>query len=449
MKTAAEQHLRQYAGRCLIDGTPTDLILNIPPGLISKLPQELRDTFDFFMIDYAKNKSINGSRILRELANGGAEELKNLFAELAHGPEAIPPMAAIEQRIKEGIARFTEANPKDSLVSATDFLAEAIVEAPMTVPPFFPDPGRLVVTAFSGVGKTNLILNMGGAISGGRDFLGWQAKKKTVLFIDGENPRAEIQRRARSIFKTLGADSRNIHFAFPQKRIDLLKDKGLKDLERMITATGAGVAILDSFLNFFPVRNENDSSEVRPALDRITALTRSLRCSVVIVDHTMKPLRESRGSGTTGPPTPRGSGAKVDWSDATIALEEKKAEGRILRTLYFTKVRTCAPIPPAILELDGRLVFSRVGEDSLVPIARIVEIVKESPGITSGRLVKEIRERLNVSERSVYRALDRAVSMDGAPISRKVLGSGNHGGRGFRTEYFPASPTLPGIGENA
>ena len=444
MRTTAEQHLRQYAGRCLIDGNPSDLILKIPPPLISKLPKGLQDAFDFFMVDYLKHQSIDGCRILKELANGGADGLATLFAELV-GHEDVPPMDAIEKRIKEGVARFTEANPKDPLVSATDFLAEAIIEAPMTVPPFFPDPGRLVVTAFSGVGKTNLILNMGGAISGGREFLGWQAKKKTVLFIDGENPRAEIQRRARSIFKSLGADSKNVHFAFPQKRIDLLKDKGLKELERMITATGAGVAILDSFLNFFPVRNENDSSEVRPALDRITALTRSLKCSVVIVDHTMKPVREFRGGGSSGPPTPRGSGAKVDWSDATVALEEKKAEGRILRTLYFTKVRTCAPIPPAVLELDGRLVFSRVGEDSLVPIARIVEIVKETPGITSGRLVKEIRERLNVSERSVYRALDRAVSIDGAPIRREVHGSRNHG---VRTEYFPASPTLPGMVKN-
>jgi hypothetical protein len=444
MMTSAEQHFRHYASRCLIDGNPSDLILNIPAPLLSKLPQDLRDTFDFFAVDFQKNQSINGGRILRELANGGGEGLKALFVELAHGPEDIPSMAAIEKRIKEGIARYTEANPKDPLVSATDFLSEAIVEAPMTVPPFFPDPGRLYVIAFSGVGKTNLSLNMGGAISAGGDFLGWQAKKKTVLFIDGENPRAEIQKRARSIFKVLGADSRNVHFAFPQKRIDLIKDKGLKELERMITATGAGVVFLDSFLNFFPVRNENDSSEVRPALDRITVLTRTLKCSVVIVDHTMKPIRDYRGGGSSGPPTPRGSGAKVDWSDATIALEEKKAEGRILRTLYFTKVRTCAPIAPAVLELDGRLVFSRVGEDSLVPVARIVEIVKASPGITSGQLVKEIRERLQVSERSVYRALDRVVAMDGSPISRKV-----HGARGSRTEYFLASPTLPGMGENA
>ena len=318
MTTAAERHLRQYAGRCLLDGTPSDLILNIPPALISKLPQGLQDTFDYFTVDYAKNQSISGSRILKELANGGAEGLATLFAELV-GVENIPLMPDIEKRIKEGIARYTEANPKDPLVSATDFLSEAIAEAPMTVPPFFPDPGRLYVIAFSGVGKTNLSLNMGGAISAGGDFLGWRAKKKTVLFIDGENPRAEIQKRARSIFKVLGADSRNVHFAFPQKRIDLIKDKGLKELERMITATGAGVVFLDSFLNFFPVRNENDSSEVRPALDRITTLTRTLKCSVVIVDHTMKPIRDYRGGGSSGPPTPRGSGAKVDWSDATIA----------------------------------------------------------------------------------------------------------------------------------
>jgi hypothetical protein len=154
---------------------------------------------------------------------------------------------------------------------------------------------------------------------------------------------------------------------------------------------------------------------------------------VVVIDHTTKPIREARGKGAIGPPTPRGTGAKVDWSDATIALEERKAEGRILRTLFFTKVRTCAPIPPSVLELDGRLVFTRIGEDALVPVERVVEVVRGYQKITSGKLLKEVHERTNGSERSIYRAVDRAVK-DGH-IAREEHGN--------RVNYSIPAPILP------
>jgi len=430
---SAARHFELYGGRLLLDGNPSDLVAKIPMSLLAKLPGKLRDAFDLFMIDFVKNGSIDGSRILRELCNGSSDVMTAFFAELI-AAENIPDMPSIEKRIREGIVRHSKAFVEAPIVSAKDFLAEVITEAPMIIPPFFPHPGRLYLSAFSGTGKTNFALNMGAAISIGGDFLGWTPRKKTVLFLDGENPRSEIQKRARAIFRAMAADPGNIHFVFPEKPINLLQGRGLEELERMIVSSGAGVVFLDSFLNFFPVRNENDSSEVRPALDRLTLLSRTLRCSVAIIDHTMKPPRDTRFS---GPPTPRGTGAKIDWSDVVIGLEEKKAEGRFLRTLYFTKTRTCPPISPVVIELDGALTFSRADENALVPTALIVEIVRESPGISPTGLIKAIRGRIEISERSVYRALDRIVGAEGSPITRKVRMKGG------RAEYFPTIPGLP------
>jgi len=434
--TAAELEIRRLLGRLLLEHEPylPELLKKIPAGLLSKLPATVRDAVDLFTLDFMENGSIDRDRIINA-ANGDAGKLYDLFAELIDEKD-LPDSGAIRKRIEAGINRFLEANPKPP-ISAKDFLSKAITETPMVIPPFLSHPGRLYLYAFSGTGKTNLALNMGAAISSGGDFLGWTTKKKTVLFVDGENPEIEIQKRARVIFRGMSADSGNIHFSFPEKRIDLLKDQGLKRLERMIVSTGASIVFLDSFLNFFPVRNENDSSEVRPALDRITSLTRSLQCSVVIIDHTMKPPRDARN---LGPPTPRGTGAKIDWSDCAIALEEKKAEGRVLRTLYFTKTRTCAPIPPCIIELDGSLIFSRADGDSIIPLATVVEIVRGIPGITAGRLVTAIREKVDVSSRTAYRTLDRITSMEKPPIMRIV--------RGRQTEYFLSAPLLPGVQEN-
>lgn len=125
MMGAAEQSFRQYAGRILLDGNPSDLITKIPSPLVSKLPQELQDAFDFFAVDYLKNQAIDGDRILKELANGSAEGLAKLFAELV-ALDNIPSMMAIEQRVKEGITRFTEANPAPAdLVFPADVMTGA------------------------------------------------------------------------------------------------------------------------------------------------------------------------------------------------------------------------------------------------------------------------------------------------------------------------------------
>ena len=423
---SAEHLFKQYAGRILINGAPTGIV-KIPPTLLEGYSEVLRDTFGLVSIDFERHGSISATRILKELTNGNCVAFEDFFADLISA-ENIPDLPTCEIMVKEEVARWLKANPQVPIVSAKDFLAEKITETPSLIKPFFPSPGRVVLAGYSGVGKTSFALNMLASISAGQDFLGWATRKTTSLLIDGENPRQEIQKRVRTIFKAMGGNLDNFHLAFPEKRINLLQDQGLKQLERTICSSGAGLVFLDSFLNFFSVRNENDSSEVRPALDRLTLLSRALQCSVVIVDHTMKPPRDTRYSAL---PTPRGSGAKVDWADAVLCLEEKKAEGRYLRTLHFTKTRVCAPIPPVTIELDGALVFSRADENALVPTALVVEIVRDSPGISSSKLNDAIRERVEVSRSTVLRALDRLMLADNSPILRKTHGN--------RHEYYPAS----------
>jgi hypothetical protein len=320
-------------------------------------------------------------------------------------PLADDELAGVVQSIAKAEIR---QHPPTTVVSGEDFLSECIDEPKTLVHPVILDPARVIVAGFAGVGKSSLATNMAAAVSAGRDFLGWPTARKTVLYVDGENPRILVQKRARVIFDAIGGDTRNVHFAFPEKKLDLGSVSGLSQLEGMIGSIGAGLVVLDSFLNFYSLKSENDSVEVRGALDHLTALMRATECTVMIIDHSVKPLRYLRGIGESGPPTPRGSGAKVDFADVCLVLEDKQAEGRTIKTLHFTKLRGVPPRRPLVLDMDEQLVFHPVWEESVVPIDLVKRVVEEYPGMQTGEAVDLLMERTGAAERTVYSALNRA-----------------------------------------
>ena len=131
-------------------------------------------------------------------------------------------------------------------------------------------------------------------------------------------------------------------------------------------------------------------------------------CTILILDHTMKPLRYLRGMGEAGPPTPRGSGAKVDFADVCLVLEDKQVEGRTVKTLHFTKLRGVPARRPLVLDMDEQLVFSPVWEESVVPVDLVKRVVEQSPGMQTGEAVDFLMEKTGASERTVYSAIARA-----------------------------------------
>ena len=337
-----------------------------------------------------------------------------------------PPLADDELTgVVQSIAKAeTRQHPPPQIVCGEDFLSEWIAEPKTLVHPVILDPARVVLAGFAGVGKSSLATNLAAAVSAGRDFLGWPTARKTVLYVDGENPRILVQKRSRVIFDAIGGDIRNVHFVFPEKKLDLGSVSGLSQLEGMIGSIGAGLVVLDSFLNFYSLKSENDSVEVRGALDHLTALMRATECSILILDHTMKPLRYLRGMGEAGPPTPRGSGAKVDFSDVCLVLEDKQAEGRTVKTLHFTKLRGVPARRPLVLDMDEQLVFRPVWEESIVPVDLVKRVIEQSPGMKTGEVVDLLMEKTGASQRTVYSALNRAESqklMVRTPNGRAVL----------------------------
>jgi len=85
-------------------------------------------------------------------------------------------------------------------VSMKELLYMKIPERKMLMEPFLPAQGLALLYAYRGVGKTHVALGIAYAIAAGTRFLYWNAPQpQRVLYIDGEMPASQMQKRLLSI----------------------------------------------------------------------------------------------------------------------------------------------------------------------------------------------------------------------------------------------------------
>lgn len=403
--SAAEQHFRHYAARCLIDGNPSDLVVKIPAPLLSKLPQELRDVFDFFAIDFLKNKSINGSRIINEYANGSGQALLSLFTELTACD--VPSMAAIEERIRKGIAKFQAEGTGLEPISGTALQEMAITAPPMVFDPLLPAGGKGIFAGGPGIGKTLLAEGIALDVSNGLDVVGrFATGMGPVIYFDAENPAQLVKARIAKIAAGKNARLHNLYFIFPKKKIDLGVRRRREDIIELAKRQSAKLLIFDSILCYASLRNENDNTEVRAFLELAAELPRESGAAILFIDHAPKPSAERMASGA--PLLPRGAGAKLDWCDVCMTFAERKHESKFLRVLSFPKTRWCPTPGNLLLEMDPSLVFTATEEDQVCGVWHVRNILADAPGITTGKLVDALVAKTGASRRTAQYAIGRA-----------------------------------------
>jgi RecA-family ATPase len=70
----------------------------------------------------------------------------------------------------------------------------------MILSPWLPEQGLTMIYAERGIGKTWVGLNVGHVVSGGGNYLGWQATRaRRVVYIDGEMPSSVLKDRYATI----------------------------------------------------------------------------------------------------------------------------------------------------------------------------------------------------------------------------------------------------------
>jgi hypothetical protein len=328
-----------------------------------------------------------------------------------------PPLPEDEiRKIVRSIEKAeSEKRPKLVVLTGEEAIRQKPEKKPFLIEGVAYDPSKIILAGFAGSGKSLLALNLAACMSEGNPFLGHKTCQKTVLYLDAENPSAEVDERLVRVFGSLEGDLKLLRILRDFGGINVATREGREAVTELILEQEAGLLVLDSYLKFFHVKDENASTDVRRAFDSVDQIVADTRCSVLIIDHTAKPsLASHHGSGGSGKLTPRGSGAKMDFCDVAMALEKKGNDaGRDLRVLTFPKLRGFRDRSSILLELgEDDLVYRTKEETGLLPPKRIADFVEQCgvDGVTFSAAVKALSEEIGhvVDPRTVQRAINRA-----------------------------------------
>ena len=136
---------------------------------------------------------------------------------------------------------------------------------------------RVLFNGPTGIGKSNLVLALGGHCAAGRDFLHWRAHRPArVLFIDGEMSRRLLKRRAEDLVRRLGTLPENL-FLFSHEDMEgfqpLNTPAGAEFVDRIVRQLGSvDLIIFDNIMSLVAgdMREEEGWQRVLPLINSLT-----------------------------------------------------------------------------------------------------------------------------------------------------------------------------------
>lgn len=323
-----------------------------------------------------------------------------------------PPLPKNELKaVVDSISTKERTRPTGiEVFDSTDLLKMNLKEPEHLIAPFLPVGGKGILAAYGGTGKTLLALNIALSLASERPlFERFGVKKIRTLYVDAESTPTLTRYRLQKIARGMGTMVGGVSVSFPERKLDVSSVKVREDLCRQIERTKAELLVLDSFLCFAFLKSENDNTEVRDFLEKVGEIPKKTGAGILFIDHAGKASAE-RIKGRI-PVTPRGAGAKGDWADVVMILEERFSNAKMLRTLSFRKTRFCAPIHPMTLEMSPSFVFTATGEDEICPVFTVRQVVEDNNPILWGDLCNKLMEQTGCSRTSAYSAIRRCLDM--------------------------------------
>ena len=282
------------------------------------------------------------------------------------------------------------------------FLELEVPPRRLMLSPWLSEKGSAMVYALKGVGKTHLGLRVGHAVAAGGSFLGWSAAEpRRVLYIDGEMPAADMQKRLKAIAAGLGGDaSTNFRMLCGD-----LTERGLPDLatregqRAFDDAVGdADLIILDNISTLCRSGKENEAEAWQTVQDWTLAHRREGR-SIIFLHHA------GRGG------QQRGTSKREDILDSMIELRHPPdyAPGQGARfEVHFEKHRgfhglDAEPFEARYEERDNAAMWSRTAIVD-ADLTRVVDALGEE-----GMSIRDAAKDLEMSKGRVERLKRKAV----------------------------------------
>lgn len=268
------------------------------------------------------------------------------------------------------------------------------------VAPFLPQGGIAVLHGPPGVGKSQLALTMGRAVAEGKPFLteDYQTRQGNVLYVQLDVIPTIQQERARAAGLLNGIP---VSFFTATERLNILRLPS--ELPAMVEAMAwAPILVIIDALRDTHELDEN-ASETPPA---VFAAWRKLfpTASLVYVHHDRK-VQVMKGTPERFfTESARGTGAWLAKADVGLHLTDVK--GRL--TLFFSKVRTCAPQAPLAVQLNdvSLLVETTDASPRQRAIAKMAEMAAVGRRWTKAAAVHYLQSECQCPRATAYRIAD-------------------------------------------
>lgn len=298
---------------------------------------------------------------------------------------------------------------------------------------------RGYITMFGGpggVGKSALVASLEVAVLAGVPFLGGQTLQGPVIHADFDtDERAQLPWLERAVLG-LGVSRAvlgNIIYVDSESG-GFMDEAGLAALRDRALSVGAVLIVVDAFTSAFPMIRGNDAGEVMQVMAAFRKLAKDANAAVVILDHTPKPTANMpAGRGLLGS-TIKSAGARAVH---LLSLVPPKEVGGLDVLRLEAHKNNLAPV-------GEPLGIQRIWEGDAVrfePYA-LPESDQDGPSMKARRalelylndragsmiprkeLFDHVITRLNVSERTMKRAIGDAIS-EGTVMTVLLGGRGN------------------------
>ena len=192
---------------------------------------------------------------------------------------------------------------------------------------------RILLSADTGLGKTNLGMTLAGHLGSGIDFLHWHIPRaRRVLFIDGEMSALLFKDRIADVARRLGSIPSETRFLSHEDVKDwqpLNTEAGQRYIHEIVTQTAAEAVMFDNVMALI-LGDMRDEEAWRDALPLIMQLT-ARRVGQLWFHHTGHDASHSYGTKTREwrmDTVIHGSSVKRSDTDVSFQLEFRKACGR-------------------------------------------------------------------------------------------------------------------------